>query len=127
MSALPGRGLAALAGAALWSGGAFAQSPDVPQVISPLRVEADHNNVNIVSGKTTIEPPSLSVPGAPNLRYDRVQNAAPYARGTVTGQGETIPIVNWSVHTGSGSSESFTCVTAILEEISFQHPIDPNY
>jgi RHS repeat-associated protein len=50
------------------------------------------------------------VPGAPNLRYDRVQNAAPYARGTVTGQGESTPIVNWSVHTGSGSSESFVCV-----------------
>jgi hypothetical protein len=109
MSVLARRRLSALAAVAFWAGGAHGQSQDVPQVISPLRVETDHNNVNIVSGKTTIEPPSLSVPGAPNLRYDRVQNAAPYARGTVTGQGETTPTVNWSVHTGSGSSESFVC------------------
>src|ERR1044072_913225 len=107
MSVLARRRLSALAAVAFWAGGAHGQSQDVPQVISPLRVETDHNNVNIVSGKTTIEPPSLSVPGAPNLRYDRVQNAAPYARGTVTGQGETTTTVNWSVHTGSGSSESF--------------------
>lgn len=104
------RALGTLAAATLWAGAAQAQSDEVPNVISPLRVETDHNNVNIVSGKTTVEPPSLSVPGAPNLRYDRVQNAAPYIRGTVTGQGDTTPIVNWSVHTGSGSSESFTCV-----------------
>jgi RHS repeat-associated protein len=99
--------LAAAVGSLAASGAALAQ--DMPQVISPLRVETDHNNVNIVTGKTTIEPPSLSVPGAPHLRYDRVQNSAPYAVGNISGSGETTATASWSVHTGSGASESFLC------------------
>jgi RHS repeat-associated protein len=97
-------GLTAVSGV----GAAAAQSPTVPDVISPLRVETDHNNVNLVSGRTTIDPPALSVPGAPNLRFDRVQNAAPYARGSVNTQGQ-MTTVNWTVHTGTGATESFVC------------------
>ena len=40
----------------------------MPEVISPLRVETDHNGVNVVNGKLTIAVPVLSVPGAPNLQ-----------------------------------------------------------
>ena len=61
--------------------------PEIPQVVSPLRVETDHNNVNLVSGRTTVEPPVLSVPAAPNLRFDRVQNAAPYVLGRINPAG----------------------------------------
>ncbi|HYI49599.1 MAG TPA: RHS repeat-associated core domain-containing protein [Allosphingosinicella sp.] len=86
-----------------------ARAQDVPQVISPLRVESDHNGVNLVSGRTEIGLPVLSVPGAPNLRFDRVQNAAPYAVGKVTGQAGEPPVGNWSIHTGLGASESFVC------------------
>jgi len=101
------RAAAALATAAAGTA-AFAQ--DVPAVISPLRVESDHNGVNLVDGKTTIDPPVLSVPGAPNLRFDRIQNAAPYIKGTVpyTG-GAEYSGGSYSVVTGDGSSDSFHC------------------
>ena len=56
---------------------ALAQTPDIPAVVSPLRVEMDHNGVNLVSGKATIEPPVLSVPAAPNLRFDRIRTPRP--------------------------------------------------
>jgi len=98
--------------AALWAGDARAQAPDVPNVISPLRVETDHNNVNIISGKTTVEPPVLSVPAAPNLRFDRVQNAAPYVSGRINGAppqgGESS--ASFSIHAGGAASESFQCL-----------------
>ena len=82
-----GWGLAAiaLASAAAANPGA-ARAQEVPPVISPLRIEADQNGVNLVSGKTEMATPVLSVPGAPNLRFDRVQNAAPYVNGRVTGR-----------------------------------------
>jgi RHS repeat-associated protein len=82
---------------------------EVPSVISPLRVESDANGVNLVSGKTQIEPPVLSVPGAPNLRFDRVQNAAPYVSGSQSGAPGEIVQASFSVHTNTGSSESFRC------------------
>jgi RHS repeat-associated protein len=95
--------LAALAGAAA------ASAQDIPSVPSPLRVESDFNGVNLTTGKTTIEPPVLSVPGAPNLRFDRVQNAAPYVVGKVTGPAGEYPTGNYTVHTGQGSAEAFQC------------------
>jgi RHS repeat-associated protein len=97
-------GLAAAAGAA---GAARAQ--DVLAVISPLRIEPDQNGVNLVSGKTTIDVPSLSVPAAPNLKFDRVQNAAPYYTGTQQTSGDSFT-ASWSIHTGMGASESFKCL-----------------
>lgn len=81
---------------------------EVPEVISPLRVETDHNGVNLVSGKTHMALPVLSVPGAPNLRFDRVQNVAPYIDGSIQGTDGTA-ISSYSVHTGGGSSEAFRC------------------
>ncbi len=82
---------------------------EVPAVISPLRIEADPNGVNLVSGRMVVDLPVLSVPGAPNLRFDRAQNAAPYVVGRVTGVAGEFPVGNWSVHTGTGASESFVC------------------
>jgi len=104
--------LAAAAALAAFAGGfpaAFAQ--DVPSVISPLRVESDQNGVNIVDGKMTMQGPSLSVPAAPNLTFDRLQNAAPYVKGTVNASGgaEGYSTASFSVHTGMGSSEAFKC------------------
>jgi RHS repeat-associated protein len=83
--------------------GARAQQ-EVPEVISPLRVETDHNGVNIISGKTQLPVPVLSVPAAPNLRFDYVQNAAPYMNGT-----QSVGQSSFSVHTITGTSESFKC------------------
>ena len=82
---------------------------EVPGVISPLRVESDPNGVNLVSGKAEIQPPVLAVPGAPNLRFDRVQNAAPYVSGKQSGAPGEIVQASYSVHTNEGTSESFRC------------------
>ena len=83
---------------------------EIPEVISPLRVETDHNGVNIVSGKTQLKVPVLSVPAAPNLRFDYVQNAAPYMKGKQWGTSGELAQNNYSVHTITGTSESFKCV-----------------
>ena len=99
-----------LAFAAAIGMGAAAQAQDIPPTVSPLRVESDLNGVNLTTGKTTIEPPVLSVPGAPNLRFDRVQNAAPYVIGRKYGGPGEYPTGNYTVHTGTGGSESFRCI-----------------
>ena len=95
------------------AGAAEAQTPpaDIPQVISPLTVEPDHNGVNLADGKIEVGMPTLSVPGAPHLRFDRIQNAAPYFSGNVSDQGPEpgYDRRSYSVHTGTGSSESFHC------------------
>ena len=92
-----------------WAAIASAQPQEIPQVISPLQVQSDHNNVNLASGRTTIGGPVLSAPAAPNLVFDRVQNAAPYVVGRVQGQSGEIPSGNWTAHLGNGRSESFQC------------------
>jgi RHS repeat-associated protein len=104
------RVLASLALASVFSTPLQAQVTEIPEVISPLRAESDHNGVNIVDGKLTIGVPVLSVPGAPNLRFDRVQNVTPYVKGKVGGGVGSYAIGNFSVHTGTGTSESFRCV-----------------
>jgi RHS repeat-associated protein len=95
--------LLALAGAGMGAGAAQAQETAPP--ISPLRVESDHNGVNIVDGKTTMPLPALGVPAAPRLHYDRAPNAAPRTNGLVGGEGAG----TWTVHTGMGTSEEFQC------------------
>ncbi|MFX4978980.1 hypothetical protein ABTC37_20115, partial [Acinetobacter baumannii] len=62
---------------ALAAGSAAVDAQDLPQTISPLQVEPDRNGVNLVTGKMTPDALVLSVPAAPRLRFDRVQNAAP--------------------------------------------------
>lgn len=95
---------------AAWSATAGAQVIDVPDTISPLRVESDHNGVNVINGQLTIGVPVLSVPGAPNLRFDRVQNVTPLVKGKVSGGAGEYSIGNYSVHTGTGNSEGFQCI-----------------
>ncbi|MDQ4086944.1 MAG: hypothetical protein M3177_02855 [Pseudomonadota bacterium] len=86
-----------------------ARAQELPTVVSPLRVEPDVNGVNVSTGRIQIEGPVLSVPAAPNLRFDRIQNAAPYVKGQAQGTGDDAALVAYSVHTGTGSSESFRC------------------
>ncbi|MGQ0384689.1 MAG: hypothetical protein ACT4UP_08435, partial [Gammaproteobacteria bacterium] len=99
-----GLALALLAGSAT-----VRAQQEIPEVISPLRVETDHNGVNVVSGKTQLSIPVLSVPAAPNLRFDYVQNAAPYVSGKQWNVGGAITEASYSVHTITGTSESFLC------------------
>lgn len=87
-----------------------ATGPDMPIVISPLRIEPDPNGVNVVDGKTQMSQPVLGVPGAPNLRMDRIQNMAPYFSGRQSGNAGEVALSSYSVHTITGTSDSFTCV-----------------
>lgn len=87
-----------------------AMAQDVPKVISPLNVQPDINGVNVVSGKIAISPPSISVPAAPNLRFDGSGNAAPYLTSEVTGGQDTSSTGVHSIHTGGSSSEAFSCI-----------------
>jgi RHS repeat-associated protein len=100
-----------LAAAALFlplSSQAVAQTaPDPPVVISPLKIEPERNGVNLTTGKIDLDVPSLGVPGAPRLHFDKVQNSAPYMRGTISGA--EFALASYSVTTTGGSSESFRC------------------
>ena len=89
---------------------ALLHAQDLPQTISPLQVEPDRNGVNLATGKITPDALVLSVPAAPRLRFDRVQNAAPYVSGVLHKDQETIDYGGeWSVHTADGVTESFRC------------------
>jgi RHS repeat-associated protein len=81
--------------------------PDAPVTISPIKIEGDRNSVNLATGKIDVEVPSLGVPAAPRLHWDKVQNSAPYMRGTISGT--TFALASYSVTTTGGSSESFKC------------------
>lgn len=89
-----------------------AQAQDLPKSISPLEIEPDRNGVNIVTGKMAPEALVLSVPAAPRLKFDRVQNAAPYVTGQVLTDWatETEKSAEYTVHTADGVSESFRCL-----------------
>jgi hypothetical protein len=82
---------------------------EMPEVISPLRIDSDRNDVNLLTGKIQMPVPVLSVPAAPNLRFDRAQNAAPYFVGKQWDVGGLMQ-GNYSIHTGMGTSESFRCL-----------------
>jgi RHS repeat-associated protein len=100
--------------------GSAARAQEIPQVISPLRVEPDRNGVNLVTGRIVMDTPVLSVPGAPNLRFDRVQSVAPYISGRVSNQAVegSYDRRSYSVITGSGSSDSFRCEDFDCESIA---------
>jgi RHS repeat-associated protein len=98
--------LAPLAAGAL---AAPALAQELPQVISPLQVESDQNGVNLITGGIQIPLPTLSVPGAPNLRFDRVLNAAPYVNGSRWGGEGDYSGGSFSVHTGRSTSDTFQC------------------
>ena len=81
-----------------------------PPVVSPLRLEPERNGVNVDDGRIVMETPALAVPGAPHLRFERVQDVAPYVSGTIaqTPAGQVTSRA-YSVHTGGAVSESFQC------------------
>ncbi len=93
--------------AVVGAGPVAAQTP--PQIISPLSLEPDHNGVNITTGRITFRGPELSIPAAPRLRFDYIQNAAPYFLDSSSGSGDTARQDGVSVHYGGETSESFHC------------------
>lgn len=82
-----------------FSGAAFAQN------IKPLEIEPDENGVDLLTGRVAHRVPALSVPGAGNLRFTKVQDLLPMMIGTVPpGTQQT-----FQVNHGGSSSESLTC------------------
>ena len=90
-----------------------AVAQEVARAISPLRIEPDINGVNLVTGKLQLPTPSISVPAAPRLKFDRIQFAAPYVQGTRASD----PGQPWSVavQTNEATSEGFTCIDVDCE------------
>jgi len=109
--------------AAAFSSGAFVlglaipavvQAQDLPKSISPLQIEPDRNGVNLTTGKMTPIALPLSVPGAPRLKFDRVQNLAPYITGEIVTSWEQGDLsARWTAHTVDGVSESFRCTWSV--------------
>lgn len=98
--------------------GSSASAQDMPKVLSPLRVEPDVNDVNIATGQTAVAMPTLSNPADPNLKFDRVQNAAPYYVGKLPVSTEPSPTDGkFSIHLGEAGSESFDCAFASCANI----------
>lgn len=94
---------------ALTSGAALAQ--DVPTSIAPLTVEMDPNGVNLATGTTVIELPTLSVPAAPRLTFRQIQDAAPRIDGNLISSGAgTSRVENFTAHLADGSSDAFQCI-----------------
>lgn len=94
-----------------------AQAQDIPKTLTPLIVESDINDINIATGKTQITGPVLSVPAAPNLTFDKVQNSAPYLLININ---PSSPVLSEavSVHYGASSSASFNCMDHECTDVS---------
>lgn len=91
---------------------ATATAQEIPEPITPLEVQPDENGVNLTSGLKTPDALVVGVPAAPRLKFDRIQNAALYASGTLS-PSYVEPFdrtAGWTVQTPEGSSESFHCI-----------------
>jgi len=87
-----------------------ALADQLPLPISPLVVASDGNGINLTDGKMTPPALTLSTPAAPNLKFDRVQNAAPHINGIQYKDFEgSVGSGTWTVHTADGVSEGFHC------------------
>jgi hypothetical protein len=65
--------------------------------------DTDRNGVNVLDGQVTIPVPVLSVPGAPNMRFDRVQNVSE-GRRSAAALGRCSPTSNPHVNMRSNAS-----------------------
>jgi RHS repeat-associated protein len=99
------------------SGVSSASAQTAPKSLSPIVFDADTNGVNITSGQTTITGPVLAFPAAPNLRFDIVQNAAPYLEININ---KTSSVLSEyvSVHYGASESSSFKCLDHECYDVS---------
>lgn len=87
--------------AALHTHGVYAQA------IKPLDVEKDGNGVDLLSGQISTPLPILSIPAAPNLRFQRVQDLQPVAVGRLIPN--TYGKATYNLNVGGSQSENFNC------------------
>ena len=81
--------------------------PVAAQAIKPLDVEKDANGVDYFSGTISTPLPVLSIPAAPNLRFQRVQDLQPVVVGNLIPL--TAGLANYDVNVGGSASERFDC------------------
>lgn len=93
--------------------GSLAAFPALAQTtattISPLTVEADGNGVNIATGQARVAVPTLSVPAAPRLSFDLLQNVMPHLIANISGDEADYKQSSIAVKHGGAASESFSC------------------
>lgn len=91
---------------------ALAQTaPDPQPGLHALESVQEINGINLTTGQKDVEMPVvLSVPADPRLKFDKVQNSAPYVVGTTVNAGDSFTS-SYTVNVG-GFSESFKCVEA---------------
>lgn len=77
------------------------------QQIKPLDVERDPNGLNFLSGRVATPMPELSIPAAPNLRFQRVQDFLPVLTGRLIPN--TWGEATYDINTGGATSEHFDC------------------
>ncbi len=76
------------------------------QQIKPLEIEKDENGVDLLTGRVATKEPSLSVPGAGNLRFTKMSEILPFMTGKAPpGFGDN----SFQVNGGGTTSDSFFC------------------
>ncbi len=93
--------------AALAASLAVAVTPVAAQQIKPLTVEQDPNGVDLLSGKASQRLPTISVPAAPRLSFNKVSDWYLFLEGKLVPN--TYGNINFSMNTLSGESESISC------------------
>jgi RHS repeat-associated protein len=83
-------------------------APVAAQQIKPLEVEQDPNGVDYLSGKISKRMPTLSIPAAPELTFEKLTDFWPVLQGTVVPRAPD-GRVNYSINAGGLASDSFTC------------------
>lgn len=117
-------GVASLSGLSLISafmvllnaGAVQAQSVDAPAVVTPPLSATDPNGLNLTTGaRRGLDLPALSIPAAPHLRFQRINDFAPYVvaqphnNENPTENRPEVPDY-YSVQAGGSVSESFRCI-----------------
>lgn len=83
-------------------------APVAAQQIKPLEVEQDPNGVDYLSGKISKRMPTLSIPAAPELTFEKLTDFWPVLQGTVVPQAPDGK-VTYSINAGGLASDAFTC------------------
>ncbi|MBG6119003.1 MULTISPECIES: RHS repeat domain-containing protein [unclassified Sphingobium] len=102
--------MANFAAAALGLSSAIHAQTTPPDVIAPLHAELDPNGLNLSNGKAALELPTLSIPAAPRLTFQRVQDWAPYVSGRTSGSPGSYVEKAWTVFAGAGGTDTFKCL-----------------
>lgn len=85
-------------------------APAQAQTIKPLDVEQDPNGVDLLSGKTSTQMPTLSIPAAPSLTFTKLQDFQPIMTGKLNDGGYSgYTSSSYQINDGGSSSQSFAC------------------